>query len=86
MPLDREQLRWKLETLASQGVQIGTSSWKYQGWLDQIYTPERYHWRGKVANTRFEQNCLKGISSPITKSKRLTRMQERRVQPSFGRE
>jgi uncharacterized protein YecE (DUF72 family) len=43
---------------AAQGVFIGTSSWKYEGWLGQLYTPSRYEYRGKVATTRFERNCL----------------------------
>ncbi len=58
MPIDREQLRLKIEFLASKGVHIGTSSWKYQGWMDQLYTRERYQWRGKVSTSRFEQNSL----------------------------
>jgi uncharacterized protein YecE (DUF72 family) len=44
--------------LASKGVFIGTSSWKYEGWLGQLYSPERYEYRGKVARTRFERGCL----------------------------
>jgi uncharacterized protein YecE (DUF72 family) len=39
-------------------VFIGTSSWKYEGWLGQLYTPSRYEYRGKVAKTRFERDCL----------------------------
>ncbi len=44
--------------LASEGVFIGTSSWKYDGWFGQLYTPARYEYRGKVAKTRFERDCL----------------------------
>ncbi len=44
--------------LAAQGVFIGTSSWKYEGWLGQLYAPERYEYRGKLAKTRFQRNCL----------------------------
>ena len=44
--------------LAAQGVFIGTSSWKYEGWFGQLYTPARYEYRGKVAKTRFERDCL----------------------------
>jgi len=39
-------------------VFIGTSSWKYEGWFGQLYTPARYEYRGKVAKTRFERDCL----------------------------
>jgi hypothetical protein len=41
MAFDREQIKPKLAALAAKGVFIGTSSWKYQGWLGQLYTPTR---------------------------------------------
>jgi uncharacterized protein YecE (DUF72 family) len=44
--------------LAREGVFIGTSSWKYEGWFGQLYTPARYEYRGKVAKTRFDKSCL----------------------------
>ncbi len=58
MPFEREQMKLKATELADAGVFIGTSSWKYQGWLNQLYTPVRYEYRGKVAATRFERSCL----------------------------
>ncbi len=58
MPFDREPMKVKAAALAGQGVFIGTSSWKYEGWLNQLYTPARYEYRGKVATTRFERSCL----------------------------
>lgn len=58
MPFDREQMKVKAAELAAQGVFIGTSSWKYEGWLNQLYTPARYEYRGKVATKRFERDCL----------------------------
>jgi uncharacterized protein YecE (DUF72 family) len=58
MAFDREQMKSKAAALAAKGVYIGTSSWKYQGWLNQLYTPDRYEYRGKVAKTRFERDCL----------------------------
>lgn len=48
----------QLDALAAGNILIGTSSWKYEGWFWQIYTPERYEYRGKVAKTRFEVGCL----------------------------
>jgi uncharacterized protein YecE (DUF72 family) len=51
-------MRQAAAELAGQGVFIGTSSWKYEGWLGQLYSPERYEYRGKVAKTRFERDCL----------------------------
>jgi uncharacterized protein YecE (DUF72 family) len=58
MAFDRDQMRKKAAALAERGVFIGTSSWKYEGWLGQLYTPSRYEYRGKVATTRFERDCL----------------------------
>jgi uncharacterized protein YecE (DUF72 family) len=37
---------------------IGTSSWKYEGWLGQIYDEQRYLTRGKLSTRRFETECL----------------------------
>jgi uncharacterized protein YecE (DUF72 family) len=48
----------RLARLASQGIFVGTSSWKYPGWLGQLYSPERYEYRGKIAKSRFEKSCL----------------------------
>ena len=58
MPFDRDLMRGKLAALAQAGVFVGTSSWKYEGWLNQLYTPTRYEYRGKVATKRFERDCL----------------------------
>ncbi|MFN7647045.1 MAG: DUF72 domain-containing protein [Acidobacteriota bacterium] len=48
----------KLARLAARGILIGGSSWKYEGWLGQIYTPERYFTRGKFSAKKFEDTCL----------------------------
>jgi len=55
---DRARLAAHLRKLASDNIWIGTSSWKYEGWLDQIYTRERYVTRGKFSRKRFESECL----------------------------
>src|SRR5271169_1776015 len=55
---DRNSVAAEAAELAAKGVFIGTSSWKYEGWLGQLYTPARYKYRGKVAKTRFERDCL----------------------------
>jgi uncharacterized protein YecE (DUF72 family) len=55
---DREKLAARLTELANQGAFLGTSSWKYAGWLGQLYTRDRYVWRGRFAESRFERNCL----------------------------
>ena len=58
MAFDRERMKERVARLASRNVFIGTSSWKYEGWLGQLYTPSRYDYRGKVAAKRFERDCL----------------------------
>jgi uncharacterized protein YecE (DUF72 family) len=55
---DREELGRRLRALADQRIFIGTSSWKYDGWIDQIYTRERYLSRGKFSQKHFEAECL----------------------------
>ena len=58
MTFDREQMKVRLAELARAGVFIGTSSWKYPGWFGQLYERDRYVWRGRYAESRFERNCL----------------------------
>ena len=58
MTLDREYVKQTAARLAASGVFIGASSWKYPGWLGMLYDEGRYVWRGKVAQSRFERNCL----------------------------
>jgi len=55
---DRNALASRLRTLAQQGIWIGTSSWKYEGWLGQIYTRERYATRGHFSQKKFQSECL----------------------------
>jgi uncharacterized protein YecE (DUF72 family) len=55
---DRTPLGLKLAALASKGVFIGTSSWKYPGWLGQVYTESRYMSRGRFSEKRFQAECL----------------------------
>jgi uncharacterized protein YecE (DUF72 family) len=59
---DREGLAGKLRALAEQNIFIGGSSWKYEGWLGQIYTRDRYLTRGKFSQKLFEQECLREYS------------------------
>jgi uncharacterized protein YecE (DUF72 family) len=58
MSFDRDQMRATAARLAREGVFIGTSSWKYPGWLGQLYTEDRYVWRGRFSEVRFERLCL----------------------------
>jgi uncharacterized protein YecE (DUF72 family) len=55
---DRERLAARLRELADSGIYVGGSSWKYEGWIGQIYTPERYMSRGRFSRKKFEQECL----------------------------
>jgi uncharacterized protein YecE (DUF72 family) len=55
---NRAALAARLQSLAQAGVWIGTSSWKYEGWLDQIYTRELYTTRGRFSQKKFEAECL----------------------------
>ena len=55
---DRTGLAGRLRVLAAEHIWIGTSSWKYPGWLDQIYSRERYAARGKFSQKCFEAECL----------------------------
>lgn len=48
----------RLSALAGRGIYIGTSSWKYEGWLGTIYTPERYFTRGRFSQAKFDDTCL----------------------------
>lgn len=56
--VNQSDLAQRLADLAREGVYFGTSSWKYEGWLGSIYTPERYYVRGKFSKKRFEETCL----------------------------
>lgn len=58
-----EPLAERLRQLASCGVRLGTSSWKYPGWLSQVYNPARYETRGRFSNKKFNDNCLTEYAS-----------------------
>ena len=49
---DRAGLATRLNALAGERIYIGGSSWKYPGWLGQVYSGERYLWRGRFAAIR----------------------------------
>ena len=57
-PSQVARLAPRLHALAAQGISFGTSSWKYEGWLGSIYTPDRYTVRGKFSQRKFEAECL----------------------------
>jgi uncharacterized protein YecE (DUF72 family) len=58
-----EELRGYLAQLAAQEIYLGTSSWKYEGWLGLLYSPEKYlrYFKSsppKLQKGRFQKNCL----------------------------
>jgi uncharacterized protein YecE (DUF72 family) len=55
---DTRDLAQKLRALAAEEIWLGGSSWKYEGWLDQIYTRQRYTTRGRFSKKKFEAECL----------------------------
>jgi uncharacterized protein YecE (DUF72 family) len=52
------QLRQRVNTWAGRGVYFGASSWKYEGWLGQIYSPGRYQARGRFSRREFQRRCI----------------------------
>lgn len=54
----KQMLAPRIEALKQQNIFIGTSSWRYEGWLGQIYTPERYFTRGKFSKAKFHEECI----------------------------
>ena len=58
----RDHLADRLRHLAAHNIYIGGSSWKYEGWLGQIYRRERYLSRGRFSKRIFEAECLREYS------------------------
>ncbi len=56
-------LQERLSALASRGIFIGVSSWKYERWLDQIYSRSRYRTRGRFSKKLFDETCLSEYAS-----------------------
>src|SRR5215471_6246773 len=57
-PFDRQGLADKVRALSRQNIFIGTSSWRYEGWLGKIYTAERYYTRGRFSKKKFHEQCI----------------------------
>ncbi len=56
--LDRDKLAANLARLAREHIYIGGSSWKYEGWIGQVYSRSRYLSRGRFSRKVFEATCL----------------------------
>ncbi|MGO9229936.1 MAG: DUF72 domain-containing protein [Bryobacteraceae bacterium] len=56
---DRAGLAARLHALAGQNILIGGSSWRYEGWLGQVYSRDRYLSRGRFSTRLFQSECLR---------------------------
>ena len=52
-------MRQSCASWPAERIYIGGSSWKYEGWLGQIYSRERYLSRGRFSRKAFESECLR---------------------------
>ncbi len=59
LPKDIEAMRPKLADLSRQNVFLGTSSWKYEGWLGHLYAHGNYLQRNKFSKKKFTNECLR---------------------------
>lgn len=56
---DLERDAPNLQRLANDdGVFLGTSSWKYPGWVGQLYERKLYSVRGRFSKALFDRTCL----------------------------
>ncbi len=55
---DRDKMAERATRLAAQGAFLGTSSWKYPGWRGKLYEDDRYVWKGRFSEARFDKLCL----------------------------
>jgi len=60
---DRDGFASRIRALASRAIFLGGSSWKYEGWLGQIYTRSRYQTRGRFSKKLFDDTCLSEYAS-----------------------
>jgi uncharacterized protein YecE (DUF72 family) len=60
---DRDMLRDRLSKLAARNIFVGGSSWKYEGWIGQVYSRARYQVRGRFSKRLFEDTCLSEYAS-----------------------
>jgi uncharacterized protein YecE (DUF72 family) len=63
---DRDRLRDRLRALAARRIFVGGSSWKYEGWLGQIYSRSLYQTRGRFSKKLFEATCLAEYASTFS--------------------
>ncbi|MEO8206380.1 MAG: DUF72 domain-containing protein, partial [Chthoniobacterales bacterium] len=54
----REKLIADVASEAARNIFIGTSSWKYPGWMGTLYDEQRYLRRSRFSKATFERECL----------------------------
>ena len=59
---NRDELAKRLGSLVQRNAYVGTSSWKYAGWLGQLYDRSRYEVKGRFSDRRFQSECLEEYS------------------------
>jgi uncharacterized protein YecE (DUF72 family) len=59
---DRDRLASGLQELREKRIYVGTSSWKYEGWLGMLYDRANYENRGRFSKMRFDQECISEYS------------------------
>lgn len=57
-PERAERLAARMSALAARRIYLGMSSWKYPGWLGQVYDAQRYQVRGRFSQKKFDRDCL----------------------------
>ena len=62
-PTLADELRPLVAEAAAGGVMLGTSSWKYPGWIGLLYDAARYEVRGRFSQAKFERECLTEYAS-----------------------
>lgn len=65
---DRPGFAARIRRLAERKIFVGTSSWRYEGWLGQVYAPERYLTRGKFSKKSFTENAFRNMPRPSRSS------------------
>src|SRR5690348_3183462 len=58
MEFSREVVAPRLRQLAERDIYIGTSSWKYEGWVGQVYVGDYSGKRASFTKGRFREECL----------------------------
>ncbi len=60
--MEDDLLKTRLDSYSKRGIFLGTSSWKYPGWMGQVYSRDRYEYRNRWSKMRFDRTCLNEYS------------------------